>query len=135
MASTVDGAFAVESSDSASQIGGAVARTLGGSSVVAVPTALLQSAPAPLIKHCWFGCGTSGSAETMVNVATRAYPRYVCHCCQNSRVALERQYRKAKLNEQLTAMKRDHSEVWKAKVRACRIDPQELGAVSDTCRT
>ena len=75
---------------------------------------------------CIFDCGGPRPLSTMTNTATHANPRWMCPPCNGARKAIEFA---AKGNPdtqlQLQQLKKNDPELWKQKVRACRIRPSD----------
>ncbi len=65
----------------------------------------------------------------MANMWTAKCPNFVCHPCNNSRRAIEFQFRKkpAELQQWFAEFKRERPDEWKAKVRACSLSVGGLG--------
>ena len=72
----------------------------------------------------------------MYNSGTAAFPRWTCRPCNGSRKAIEHQARSDKvLKAALTHLKKSDPDLWRAKVRACRIrdanDPEGVSGLLD----
>ena len=75
---------------------------------------------------CWFACGYSGTRDktNFCNVATKQYPRWVCHPCNSVRQCIERQVKKnPEMHAWLKDLKMNHPDVYREKVVCCRLDP------------
>eukprot|EP00974_Lingulodinium_polyedra_P032930 3168952-Lingulodinium_polyedra.AAC.1 len=64
----------------------------------------------------------------MVNFGSKNWPAWACNRCHAASKALANAVKNNQtLKEELTALKRNKVEQWKAKVRSCRIDPDNSG--------
>jgi len=75
---------------------------------------------------CWFQCGYIGTPDkkNFCNVATKQYPRWVCHLCDSVRRCIERQMKNIpELQAWFKDLKVNHPDVWGQKIVSCRMDP------------
>ena len=74
------------------------------------------------IVNCVFGCGPPRPISLMTNTATPISPRWMCQPCNGARKAIEHQAKNnPDLKKALNDMKKNDPELWRAKVRSCRI--------------
>ena len=72
--------------------------------------------------ECVFGCGPPRLICYMTNTGTAINPRWMCFPCNGARKAIEHQVRKDKaLKDNLGTLKRNDPDLWRHKVRSCRI--------------
>ena len=97
------------------------------------PSSMVNEGPS-IYADCVFGCGPPRPTYLMVNTGTATHPRWMCKPCNGARKAIEHQAKNdTALKASLSNLKKRDPDLWRAKVRSCRIQdvnappPGQLG--------